>query len=241
MTRLQWILGHLATLLLVAVTTGIVVRSLYRRWLFFALFIGFVAAYSLGVMLWPSKFYRENLWIAQEMVLNLLRLAAACEVGLKVFRPFPGALRTLRVVVLLVLGVTLATVAAATPRVLDYSTFLGEVQPRVVNGAVWLFTAVAGLILWYRLPVNQFQKAIVLSYVPYLLVFTMFLDRLLAAGTDGTLWRGKWVLYANQLAYLALLVYWTFVVWRREPPTTRQGQGGPEGDSLSGVLQHSTH
>jgi hypothetical protein len=232
MTRLQELLGYLATGFLLAVFAGLLFRSLYRRWWTFAAFVGAVAIYSLGIIAWPSKFYEQSLWTAQETVLNLLRLAAACEVGLRVFRPFPGALRTLRTVVLIVLTVTLATIAAVTPDVLDYTTFLGKIQPRVLNGAVWLFTAVAGLILWYRLPVNHFQKAIVLSYVPYLLLFTILLDRLVAAGSDGTQWKGQWVIYANQIAFLALLAYWTLVTWRRE----RGGGDRPlEAHSLSGI------
>ena len=35
---------------------------------------------------------------------------------------------------------------------------MADLQPRVLNGSIWLFTAIAALILWYRLPVDPFHK-----------------------------------------------------------------------------------
>ena len=50
-------------------------------------------------------------------------------------------------------------------------------MPRLLNGTMWLFASLAILILWYRLPVHWFPKTILLSYVPYLLVFTVDAQR----------------------------------------------------------------
>ena len=75
----------------------------------------------------------------------------------------------------------------------DYVTFLEEVQPRLLNGTVWIFTAIAGLILWYRLPVAPLHKSILLGYVPYLLYDAVFLKALLQAS-----WQRDLIGYVNQ-------------------------------------------
>jgi hypothetical protein len=104
-----------------------------------------------------------------------------------------------------------------------YTTFLSELQPRVLNGSVWIFTAIAGLVLYYRLPIGRFQKGILLSYVPYVLIFTVFVSQ-----SSSPL-----VNYANQLAYVALIVYWNVVIWRRDvdvdrPPIRPPAASGPD-------------
>src|SRR5262249_49846532 len=144
------------------------------------------------IALWPTEFYNQEFWRPKETGLNFLRFVMALELAYRTFRSFPGALSTLRWVVLLVLGATFVAVltVGGSP---DDRTFLGEMQPRVVNGSIWLFTAIAALILWYRLPIQSFRKEILLSYVPYLLVFTVAMNALVALGWE----RGGPVRYAN--------------------------------------------
>jgi len=92
------------------------------------------------------------------------------------------------------------------------------------------FTAIAALILWYRLPVDPFDKAILLSYVPFLLVFTVSMRAWaeFSAGSAAGGQRPWFVTYAYQLAYLALMVHWARAAWRRveepaRPPALRRG------------------
>jgi hypothetical protein len=155
----------------------------------------------------------------------LIRFAMALELAYRTFRAFPGALATLRWALLFVLVVTfVAVVTVSGPRT-DYQSFLGELHPRVLNGSIWLFTAIAALILWYRLPVNPFHKAVLLSYVPYLLVFTVTMNVLGSLGRAG--WeRGTPARYLNQIAYLALMVHWTWAAWRRAQAPARSQHTG---------------
>jgi hypothetical protein len=98
-------------------------------------------------------------------------------------------------------------------------------MPRVLNGTIWLFAALAILILWYRLPVHWFQKAILLSYVPYLLVFTVAMNALGEMGWQ----RGAWANTAGQVAYWLLVLYWNYTAWRPEPSLVRT----PDADGLA--------
>lgn len=210
MTPLQAAIGYAGTAFLFATLAGLIARKRYREWWSFALYLSFVTAYALLITLWPERYHTPALWAMNESIINVLRFVMALEVAYRTFRGFPGAMARLRVVLLAVIGFTLAVVLAATPPRLDYAAFVGQVAPRVVNGSVWLFTAIAALILWYRLPVRPFSKRVLLSYLPYLLVFTVAMNALGAYGWE----RGLALSYLNQLAYLILVAYWAHAAWQ---------------------------
>jgi hypothetical protein len=72
-----------------------------------------------------------------------------------------------------------------------------------------LFTGMAVLILWYRLPVDTFHKAILTGFVPYLLIFTIGLNALDSYG-----WNIRDLInYVHTTAYLLLLAYWAWAAW----------------------------
>lgn len=210
MTPLQAAIGYAGTAFLFATLAGLIVRRRYREWWSFALYLVFVAAYALLIALSPERYYRPSFWMLNESIANLLRFVVALELAFRTFRGFPGAMARLRVVLLAVVGFTLVVVLAATPPRLDYVTLVGQVTPRVANGSVWLFTAVGALILWYRLPVRAFYKKVLLSYVPYLLIFTVAMNALGAVGWE----RGLALDHLRQVAYLALVSYWAHAAWQ---------------------------
>ncbi|HEY6554723.1 MAG TPA: hypothetical protein VI669_15305, partial [Vicinamibacteria bacterium] len=84
-----------------------------------------------------------------------------------------------------------------------------KVQPRVISACVWLFTMLAALILWYRLPVDSFHKAILLGWVPYLLIFSAALNYVGDYGPQFLSISN----YVHTAAYLGLLLFWTRAAW----------------------------
>jgi hypothetical protein len=216
MTLLQVWLGRLGTVLLATVLLGVLVRRKLGLWYSFGAFVFVLVVTSVLIAVWPTEFYNQDFWRPKETGLNLMRFVMALELAYRTFRSFPGALSTLRWVVLLVLGATFVAVLAVGGSV-DDRAFLGEMQPRVVNGAIWLFSAIAALILWYRLPIHPFYKEILLSYVPYLLVFTVAMNALAARGGE----QGLWVRYANQIAYVIMLAFWSYASWKRAEAPVR--------------------
>ena len=48
----------------------------------------------------------------------------------------------------------------------NYAVLAAQIQPRILNGTIWVFTSQAALILWYRLPVDSFRKAILIGLIP---------------------------------------------------------------------------
>lgn len=226
MSPVQQIVGHTGTVLVILALAGVVARRRLSLWYSFGLLLLVVALHDVLVALWPSRFYRGDFWRTKESVLILIRLAMVVELTVRVFRRFPGALATARRLLVLILAVTFAAVVALPTRESRHAGFVGDLMPRVLNGTIWLFAALAILILWYRLPVHWFQKAILLSYVPYLLVFTAALNALGDMGWQ----RAAWANNAGQIAYLMLLLYWVRTAWRREP---RQTGAGTTGDDIT--------
>jgi len=209
MPPLQAWLGRFGTALLASVLVGILVRRKLGLWYSFGAYVAILVVSSVLIAVWPDQFYSQEFWRPKETILNLIRFVMALELADRTFRAFPGALSTLRWVVLFVLSATLVAVLAVGGST-DDRTFLGEMQPRVVNGSIWLFTAIASLILWYRLPINAFHKAILLSYVPYLLIFTVVMNALSGLGWE----HSRPVRYANQIAYAIMLGCWSYAAWR---------------------------
>ncbi len=192
-------------------------------------FGGYLAAVAISdalMLLWPDQFYRQSFWVAKELLIALCRFALAAELSYRIFRAFPGARATARGVLLLVLSVTLAMVAAGSRNLAPaqesspIAPLISQLQPRLLNGTIWLLTAIAVVVLWYRLPVHPFHKAILSGYVPYLLVFATGLSFLESAG-----WKMRaHVDYVDATAYMLLLAYWTAAAWRKaDPPTGASG------------------
>src|SRR2546428_253435 len=228
MTATQAWIGYAGTVALAVVLGGVVARRRYRVWYFFALFLAVTLISTLMIATWPSRFYTQDFWQAKEAALSLLRFGMALEVAYRTFRAFPGAHATMRWALLFVIAATFVAVVGISDGRIDYRSFMAELQPRVLNGTIWLFAAIAALILWYRLPVEGFHKSVLMSYVPFLLLFTLTMNALGSVSSD----RLAWLSYLYQFAYLALMLHWARAAWRRveepaRPPALRTGMGQP--------------
>ena len=209
MVLIQRVIAGVGVLLLASAALGLLVRRRYADWYFFTLYLFVVASLESVFPLKPD-WYSPNFYQAKEVIYSLVRFAMALEIGLRIFRSFPGAFGMARRLVFAVLIGTL--IAILLVDVQGYETFVKDVQPRILNGAFWLFSCLAGLILWYRLPLKPFYKGVVLSYAPYLLLTT-------AASTavaERHFENSDNIQYFNQLAYDLLLVYWNVIIWRRD-------------------------
>jgi hypothetical protein len=220
-------------LILVAVL-GILARRRYRICYTFLLYL---SAVLVSDVLLTFVLYTKLFWLLKEVLINALRFGVALELSLLTFRAFPGARSTARGIVLLLLVVTLVTVVAvsgdgnhsvgmAPPTV---ELIAGKIQPRLLNGTIWLFTAIAAVILWYRLPVDPFHKAILIGFVPFLLIFTSGLNILDSYGWDQRL--RTYVNYAQTVAYSILAGYWARAAWMPAGAPIQAPEGVP-------ALQH---
>ena len=81
-----------------------------------------------------------------------------------------------------------------------------------MTASVWLLTATALLVVFYQVPIGDWQRAIMLGLAPYLLVFVTLLSVLRRQG---------WAVLdeislVDQLAYLGLVLFWAVAAWRKD-------------------------
>ncbi len=210
--KIQVVIAVAANALALAALVGLIVR---RRWASCWAFTAYlVTVFVIGslITVWPSQFYRLDFWLFKESAYGLLKFAIALELAYRTFHAFPGAEATARRVLFSVMVATsLAVFAVSSPNA-ELAGVAGHVLPRVLNGTVWVFTAIAALILWYRLPVQPLHKAILVGFVPFLLVFTVAMNALNALG-----WQHQVVTsYGHTVAYVVLVGYWNVAAWQQE-------------------------
>jgi hypothetical protein len=209
MNEAQVAFAHVSRLALLALLTGMLWRGRVRHCWSFAAYLAAVLVGNTLVSAWPSRFYTHTFWVAKQGVYDVLKAAIALELAWRAFHAFPGAMRTARAVLLTLLAVSTFSLAALGPR--SYSK-VWEWQPAVATAALWLLTATALMVVWYQVPVSDWQRAIMLGLSVYLLVFVSLLDLLGRRGWE----LGPLVSAAETAAYLALLVFWNRVAWRRD-------------------------
>jgi hypothetical protein len=211
MNDAQFLVAHAVKLGLLAVLAGVLLRGRLRLcWVFPLYALAILVGNSL-VTLWPARFYNASFWMLKQGVYDVLKMALALELAWRALGEFPGAWRTARVVLLALLGLSTAALFLLTPRS-SYRT-LWEWQPSVATAAVWLLTATALLVVWYQVPIHDFQRAIMLGLAPYLLVFVTLLDLLRRHG-----WKVRAeVGLADSLAYMGVVFFWAWAAWRRSP------------------------
>jgi len=210
----------------VVILAGLFARRKVGVCRMFVPYLAVTALADLMQLLWPEPFYHLWFWLAKELVIHLLRFGVVLELTYRTFQAFPTARSSARTVALVVLGVTLVIVAAGTGN-LEAPTgaptlgpTISRVQPRILNGSVWLVTAMAGLILWYRLPVHPWHKSIIMGLVAYLLVFSGSLSWIESHGWGVR----EHANYLMQAGYFALVGYWAVAAWRRaEDPVRPSG------------------
>ena len=199
--------------MIAVVLTGLGVRRRLTACITFVAYLGVVAMSDVLIVTWPAQFFRQSFWILKESVLNLLKLGIGLELMARIFRHFPGAYAAARGVVALVVAGLGLMVWSSLGKGVEYRAVVGTLTPIVLDATVWLFVALGAASLWYHLPLDSIHKAILIGLVPYLLFFSVALRALGAMGWE----RGDVFNSAAPIAYLAMIVYWAAVAWKKDP------------------------
>lgn len=211
MTPTQLLVAHAVKFLVFLALAGILTRRrAHLCWSFFGYLAAILACNSL-VSFWPEHFFKPWFWILQHGLYDALKMGIAVELAFRTFQAFPRAKVTARRVLFGLLLVT-SVALIGIPTTSNYSVVVLEWQPRVLTGTIWLMNGLAILITWYRVPVHPYHKAVLLGFVPYLLIFTTLLS-LLREGGWGML---PYIQVAEPVAYLALVGFWAYAAWRPE-------------------------
>jgi hypothetical protein len=191
-----------------AAVTGVFARGRQRDCWSFAAYLVVVAACEGAVVFWPERFFAWWFFVTKQSLYDVLKVAVALELAHRTFRVFPGARATARRVVFTVLAASTVLIAASSALGSRWTAW----QPPVVSATIWLFGATALLVVWYRLPLHAWHRAILAGFTPYLLVFVTLLSVLEKQGA-----RYAALGLLDSIAYLGVMLYWALVAWRRPP------------------------
>lgn len=219
----QLLVAFAAIALEATLLAAILIRRRYATCLSFALYVTAVLVPGVLFAVWPERFYTVENYFLRETVHNLLKFAIALELGYRTFRVFPGALSVARKVALLILSLVALMAIAGISLNGPATGMAAEWHARVLNGTIWLLTGIAAVILWYRLPVAPFHKAILVGFVPYLLVFSVGMRAVVELGLQESHLFHR----VHTVAYVALLFYWNRAAWAPAPMTTLAVSGAP--------------
>jgi hypothetical protein len=199
-----------ATIVLAAVTAGgIVHRRLHRVSQALPLYLLVVGLSEALILANPGRFHTWGFWMAKETALALLKLALAIEIIISTFQVLRGAKRTALLLACCVLTATLGAVVWV-PSATDLKSLAVELQPRLANGTALLLASTWICILYYRVPLHRFQRAILRGLVPYLLVFTVAMRLMAEVGWH--VWTAARFLDGG--AYVMVIAYWCWEAWR---------------------------
>ncbi len=124
--RAQVVIG---LILICAILAGLVARRRAASCWSFVAYLAAVAVSDLLIAVWPERFFRKDFWILKESVHNLLKLAVALELMVRIFQPFPSAYAVARRGVVLVIAGLGALIWSSLRGGTDYTAVVGRLHP----------------------------------------------------------------------------------------------------------------
>jgi hypothetical protein len=212
-TLTQTVVAFLGLAGLALTVAGLLVRGTVRTARAFLAYLAFMFVAAVLVMLWPGRFFTWQFWVFKQIVFDALELGTLAELGYWTFLGFPGAARQARSVVLLLLVGTFVAVVMLPTAHDQAGPMLGFLRPRLEIGIAWTFTALAGLVSWYEIPVRPIHRAIMLGLVIHLVIFGTVVQIL---GEFGLRWNTL-LATLQPAAFVAITMWWAREAWRREP------------------------
>jgi hypothetical protein len=210
MTLVQTVVAWTAMLAVALALAGLMLRGHARLCRAFTAYLTFVLSYGILATAWQDEFYTMPFWLFEQFVLDVLKIAIALEIAYWTFLGFEGARDMAKGALFLLLVGTLVAVLALHHEDAEGVVLLG-IEPRMGTATVWLFTALAALIAWYRIPAHPVHMGIMIGFVPYLVVFTAVMRFMAAFG------RGETLATLEPAAYVLACVWWANVAWRPAP------------------------
>jgi hypothetical protein len=206
MTTLQVVIWALGQLQMIALLAILIVRRHYQRVPIFTIYV--VGSIALGAF--RALNYTWNGFMISAVVTAALRFGVALELTRCIFGAFPAAATTARRMVFWILLVTAVICFAMTSPSATYTRVHAEAVPRLGATGIWILTALAGLVLWYRLPLAALPRAILIGYAPYLLVYTICMS--LYFSSEAQPYRSL-IGYVNSGSFMVVVGYWMWVAW----------------------------
>ncbi len=210
MTLFQAAVTWIGDLLSAVILLGLLRRRHFRAAGAFTAYVATLFATEVLVAWWPERFWTLRFWALKDTVFSALKIAVAVETGYWIFRAFPGAAQSARGIALVLLALTFLTILALPNEVGhdDAGFAIGSIRPRLAIGAAWLFTALAALVEWYRVPLRPMHRAIVYGLGLQLVIFGVVLKAIVTYGWS------QFLVTLEPLAFVCILGWWAWTAWQ---------------------------
>lgn len=222
-------LAAASVLIALAIVAGLAYRKstrLSHAWLGYLLVVAISEALIGG---WPYVFWNWDFWVGKELLIGVVTLLLGLELGTQVFRRFPGARQVARGLAAVLLSLTALLLIRGSGTAVDTLPALAlEAHARLSHATALLLISLGLLVLWYRVPVHRLHRVILRGLATYLLVFSSALRGFveMLAPERRALWGVLTRL--DGIAYVVMLAYWLWEVWRRVPDDDVRGSAAIE-------------
>jgi hypothetical protein len=210
MTLFQAAVTWIGDLVSAVILLGLFWRRHFRAAAAFTAYIATLLVAEVLVAAWPERFWTLRFWGLTDIVFGALKIAVAIETGYWIFRAFPGAAQSARGIALVLLALTFLTILALPNEVGrdDAGFTIGSIRPRLAVGAAWLFTVLAALAEWYRVPLRPMHRAIVYGLGLQLVVFGAVLKAIVTYGWSQPL------VTLEPVSFVCILGWWAWRAWQ---------------------------
>ena len=185
-------------------------RSIARQCFLFSTYVTAAALFTSLILLFP-KHYSPQAYMVKQGIYDSLLFGMSLELAFRTFSAFTGIASFVRMSLGGAVAVSTITIFLATPVNPGYDSFV-HFQAGITAAGIWCLSFVGLLIVWYQIPVPSFTRAIILGYVPYLLVFSVYTDLISRWG-----WAALPNLNVlNAVAYDAVAGYWVYSALQKD-------------------------
>jgi hypothetical protein len=185
-------------------------RAKAKQCILFSIYAAAATLFTTVFLLFPGQYSPEAFMVKQGIYDSLL-FGMSLELAIRTFAAFNGIAAFVRLLLGAAIAVSTGLILIATPANPDYSSFI-RFEPGITAAGIWCLAFVGLLIVWYQIPVPTFTRAIILGYVPYLMVFTVYVDLITRLGWGAI----QNLNLLNAVAYDAVAGYWVYSAWRKD-------------------------
>jgi len=181
-----------------------------RHCVCFSVYVAVVVLANVLIQLFPD-YYTPEAYMVKQGIYDSLLFGMSLELSIRTFSAFVGIGKRVRLALAVAVAVSTVAIFLATPASKDYESFI-RFQPGILTAGIWCLSFVGLLIVWYQIPVPRFTRAILLGFVPYLLVFTVYTDLITRLGWGAI----RHLNVLNAAAFDAVAAYWAYTAWRED-------------------------
>lgn len=185
-------------------------RGKARQCYLFSVYMTLATSFTFLILAFPEH-YSPEAYMVKQGIYDSLIFGMSLELSVRTFAAFTGIANLVRAVLSLAVVLSTVGIFLATPVNALYETTI-SVQPGVTTAGIWCLAFVGLLIVWYQIPVPAFTRAIIVGFVPYLVVFTIYSDLIIRLGWGVVHELG----ILNAVSYDFLAGYWAYAAWRKD-------------------------